>query len=252
MMTSTMLADDIPRELIVHGFGNVFSTGPLNTPIKLPHTFKHSLGVSAFYSCNAILNIHAGNDMFYYGEDKEIQIPFGCYEVDEIGAYLKEQIARNDSDNKKTQKETKFAFKLAANNNTLRCEIESSYITDFTKPNNIGNMLGFMPQILEPNKKYASDKEVEITKASTIFVETNITEGAYRNNAPCHSIYHIPVSVAPGYNLEDSRAQVRHFPIRVSEIRDVTIRLVDIRGELINISKDTRTIVCLEIKSEPW
>lgn len=245
-----MPANFIPREIIVEGFGNEFSTGPLDTPIVLRHDFNHSLGVSAFYGCNAILNIYPGNNKLYY-DNHVVTIPSGCYEVDEIGEFIKSDIERQSKQKGVTlTKRSEPDFKLTANNNTLKCEIKSIYTIDFTKADNIGAMLGFSPQKLKPNHVHVSNKDVEITKTSAIFVETNITEGAYRNNVPCHSIYHIPVSVAPGYNLEDNRIQVRHFPIRVSEIREIAIRLVDFNGDLINISNDTRTIVCLELKSE--
>lgn len=250
----------------VSGRGNILTSGPIYPPIKLNPNYQHLIGLVALYTCNTVRNIYPGNNKFYYNNN-EITIPSGCYEIDEINSYIKtamakaktekttdDDVAGSSSNNKENEKE----FELIANNNTLKCELESVYTIDFEKPGNIGSMLGFTPQKLLPTttttngrrRRYVSDKDVEIIKTSNIFVDTNITGGAFRNNAPCHTIFEFGLSVAPGYNLEKEPSQIIYFPINVSEIGNITIRLVDDEGVLVNFSEDTKTSVRLHLKTE--
>lgn len=234
----------------VHGQGNILSSGPIYPPIRLSSDYQHSLGLVGLYTCNTVQNIYPGNNKFYYNEN-EITIPSGCYEIDELNAYIQSEIKREKGIRKQTKETSNDdTFKLKPNNNTLKCEIESIYKIDFTKPGNIGSMLGFTSQILEPNKKHVSNKDIEIIKTSNIFVDTNITGGAYRNNLSCHSIFEFGLSVAPGYNLEKEPSQIIYFPINISEFDNITIRFVDNEGNLVPFSEDTYSSVRLHLKSE--
>lgn len=242
------------QTLTVYGRGNVLSTGPIYPPIQLSPNLQHHLGLVGIYTCNSVRNIYPGNNKFYYDKNKEITIPSGSYEIDEINTYLKSQINKISGSGAAADNKRKSNFELRPNLNTLKCEIDTIYRVDFTKPGNIGSMLGFTPQILEPSadKIHTSDKDVEIIKVSNIFVETNITSGAYRNNAPCHSIFEFGLSVEPGYNLEKEPSHIIYFPINTSEIKEVTIKFVDHNNQLVDFSEDTYSSVRLELKSKPW
>lgn len=242
----------------VIGYGNIISTDTIHPPIQLDPALRHSIGLVGLYTCNTVRNILIGNNKFYY-DNNVITIPTGCYEIDEINSYIKSEIKRQKraaaggGGGKKQNKETdgeSETFKLRPNNNTLKCEIESIYTIDFTKPDSIGSMLGFSPQILEPNKKHISDKDIEIINSSNIYLDTNITGGAYRNNVSCHYIFEFGLTVAPGYNLVEIPKKILYLPVTVREIREINIRLVDDRGFLVPFSNHSKTSVWLHLKSE--
>lgn len=243
----------------VYGRGSILSTGSIYPPIRLPKSHLHSLGLVSLYTCNTVQNIYPGFDRFYYS-NQVITIPHGCYEIDHLHSVLKEEIEyrhirstwADPTTAVKQVPSDKEIFSLKANSNTLKCEIESIYKIDFKSPRNIGSMLGFKPQILQPNIKHVSNKDIEIIKTTNIFVDTNITSGAYRNNSQCHSIFEFGLSVPPGFNLEKEPSQIIYFPVSVSEIDNITLRLVDHEGNLVQFSEDTYTSVRLHLKSEPW
>lgn len=236
----------------VHGPGSIISTGPIYPPIRLSSKYQHSLGLVSLNTCNTVRNIYAGQNKFYLSDNDVITIPSGTYEIDELNSYIQAEIDRNKRGRKKQTLDADSIFKLKPNNNTVRSEIQSIYAVDFTKPDNIGSMLGFTSKILEANKKHSSDKDVDIIKASNVFVDTNITSGAYRNNIPCHSIYEFGLSVGPGYTLEKVASPIIYFPITVSEFDNITIRFVDNEDKLIPFSPETSHNVRLHLKSEKW
>lgn len=230
------------RTLTVHGKGNVISSGSIYPPIKLDRNYQYSLGLVGLYTCNTVRNIFEGNNKIYYG-DKEIIIESGSYELDEINSYIQSKI---NSDPSKAE----AAFKLTANRNTLKCELFTLKTVDFSKPGSIGRMLGFGNRLLEPNKKHISFEDVDIISTSCIYIDTNITTGAYRNDKLCHSIFEFGLFVPPGYLLEKEPSHVIYFPLSVSEVDNITLKFVDYNNKLVNLSEDTYSSVRLELKRE--
>lgn len=220
------------RTLTLTGVGNVLSVNYF-PPLELNSNYDYCLALLGFYGTNSIRNLYPGNNKFYYG-DKVIIIPSGAYELDEISEYIKSKIDEG-------------AFELEANNNTLHCSIISSYPIDFKKPDNIGRMLGFSPQILESNVRHESDLNVQILKATNIHIESNITVGAYRNSALSHTIFEFDISVEPGFRLVKEPSTPVYLPINVNSIDNLTLKLVDQNGELVDFGIEPVTIR-LELK----
>lgn len=230
------------RTVTVHGRGNILSTGPIFPPIKLDQNYQYSLGLVGLYSCHAVRNIFEGNNKIYLNQ-KEITIDSGSYELDELNAYIQSKL---NSDPIVAESE----FKLSANNNTLKCEIKSIYKIDFSKSGSIGRMLGFGSRILEPNQKHTSLEDVDIISTPSIFIDTNITTGSYKNNSLCHSIFEFGLNVPPGFLLEKEPSHIIYFPLNVSEISNITLRFVDYKGNLVNLSEDTYSCVRLELRRD--
>ncbi|KYN40759.1 hypothetical protein ALC56_04837 [Trachymyrmex septentrionalis] len=172
---------------------------------------EYELGLTNFETYNAIPNVISTNNKFYFDtDDKIITIPEGSYE-------LKILILR-------------------ANENTMRSQIKCAYKINFTKPNNIGSLLGYSKsRVIQPNKWYASDKPVNIVNVTIIRIKCNITSGAYNNDKPGHTIHEFAVNVPPGYKLSDTPTHVIYLPVVARNVTDITIRIVDQNGQLINL-----------------
>src|SRR5204863_8282194 len=100
------------------------------------------LGLIELCTYNSIPNIETNkNDKFYYGENQEITIPEGSYEIEDIEKYLVSKLPKN------------VKFTLKPNNNTLKSELFCSEKIDFKKPNSINKLLGFKDTIYEANKQ---------------------------------------------------------------------------------------------------
>ncbi|KYN14531.1 hypothetical protein ALC57_13261 [Trachymyrmex cornetzi] len=108
---------------------------------------------------------------------------------------------------------------LRANENTMKSEIKYAYRVNFTKPNNIGSLLGYsQSRVIPPNKWYASDQPVNIMNITKIRIECNITSGAYNNDK---HIQYMNVKVPPGYKLSDTPTHVIYFLVFARNVTDI-------------------------------
>lgn len=161
-----------------------------------------------------------------------IQIPTGSYEVEDLYKYLK-----------KVLKIRNVELLLRANKNTLQCEIMCSQPIDFTKPNNIGSLLGFRhEQILEENIVHVSKLPADILKVNVIRVECSIIQGSYLNGQPSHSIHEFSPQVPPGYKIVEVPQHVIYFPVTVKNIHSISLSIVDQQNQLVDFRGETITV----------
>lgn len=225
--------------LTLQGIGNTLKATFIE-PIRLDLRYTHEIGLRGFYGCNSIRNIYGGHDTIHF-EDKKtsrfftVKIPHGTYEIEELNKVIGKVI------------DDKTAFRLKANNNTLKCEIKSIYTIDFSKEHSIGRMLGFKPVVLPPGKTHKSTLDVQIIKHTNVYVECNIIRGSYRNNLPGHILYGFNISVEPGFRQDSVPASPIYLEVNVDTIYNIELRLVNQRGELIDFG-DEAVSVQLEIR----
>lgn len=202
-------------------------------PIELMGSYV--CGLINFTTFNSIPNIDINNNLFHIG-DHIIEIPIGSYELEDIATYLKSTIQELDPN---------ANFLISANNNTLRTELTSSLSVDFSHPRSIGKLLGFNPCKIIPNdgsEKTLSNLPINITNLNTIRVECNIATGSYINNMSAHTIHEFSPDVPPGYKIIETPTNVIYFPINTRQINNLTIKVVDQEGELINFRGEKITL----------
>ncbi|KYN00597.1 hypothetical protein ALC62_08624 [Cyphomyrmex costatus] len=170
---------------------------------------EYDLGLTNFETYNTIPNVTSSNNEFHFDtNDITITIP---------------------------EESEESVLILRANENTMRSEIKCEYLVDFSKTNSIGSLLGFSTsRVLRPNKWHASDELVEIMNVNIIRVECNITSGEYNNDRPAHTIHEFAANVPPGYKLSVTPTHVIYLPVIARNITDITIRVVDQNGQLID------------------
>lgn len=193
---------------------------------------NYELGLTNFEVYNSIPNIDVGNNKFYFGGE-EFTIPTGCYEISDIRIYLQHEIGKKFSQD---------ILQITANHNTLHTHIKGTQEIDFSKPNTIGPLLGFKKGIIKKNIGQNSDSIADIIKINSILVECNITVGSFKNGKPVHIIYQFFPNVPPGFKIVQSPEHIIYLPISVESIRNITLKILDQNGKLINFQEETVTV----------
>lgn len=199
---------------------------------------NYELGLADFQTFHVIPNIDSTNNIFYYDTNKSVAIPKGSYELSSINKYLQREITRG------IKGDPEDAFLLRANNNTLKSEIRCKYSIDFSKPNNIGSILGFSTKnnYLKPNYWHESDIPVNIIKINILRIECNITSGAYSNGKSVHIIHEFFPNVEPGYKISETPSNVIYLPIIVRVIDRLTLRIVDQNNDIVDFGEEEITV----------
>lgn len=198
-------------------------------PIELKPELDYYLGLMNFSVYNSIPNVDKSNNMLYY-DDKELEIPVGSYELEDLDAYLKDHLGGKDK------------ISLTGNNNTLLCELKSKYLIDFTKPRNIGKLLGFKPTKLEANHLHSSTIQVDILRVATILIDCNLVSSSYINNRENHIIYSFANITPVGYRIIETPNSPIYLPVREKIIDNITVTVTDQFGNLINFRGEELTV----------
>lgn len=207
-------------------------TAEFNPPIFLDSNAEYVMGLTSFETFNTIANvIEDKNDVFRYG-GKDIKIPEGSYEIQEIINYINSKL-----DSKKQEHVI-----IKPNNNTLKTQIKSTKEIDFTVENSIGPLLGFDKKKLSANTLETSDHTINIINVNSLLIDCSITTGNYKNGVPAHVIHQFFPNVPPGYKIIECPLNVTYLPISVKTISKITLQILDQSGELVNFRKETITI----------
>lgn len=154
-----------------------------------------------------------------------IELPEGSFEFEDIRLMMKDRLSRRG-----------VAIKLRLDKSTMRCEISSSHRLDFTPADSIGRFLGFpdADTVLEANKLYKSKLPLNISGLNVVRVTCNIAVGSYSNGVEDHILYEFYPSVDPGYRILECPANVIYLPVNSQRIHEITLKVVDENGRLVN------------------
>ena len=201
--------------------------------VKLDGGVPYYIGLVDLEVFNSFPNVDSENNLLYVinhrNEEKKIVIPVGCYEISQLDEYLKSNLGEG-------------IISLSANLPTSQTVLFSKYEIDFTRPNTIGPLLGFSSKILAANMKHFSDLPVRITKVTSILVDCNLVNGSFYNGLSGHILHQFAATTPPGYKIVEVPANVIYLPVNTSVIDNITIKLTDQDGNLLNLRGETVTI----------
>lgn len=181
------------------------------------------IGLVGLSTYNSIPNIEKGiNDKFYFGDGKEITIPEGSYEIENLEEEIKKHVH----------------FRLNANNNTLQAEMKCEEDVHFDKDNTIASLLGFERKTYVKNKQHVSTNTINIIKVNSIKVECSIARGSYNNGREGHTIHEFYLTVEPGYKILVIPNPIIYLPVNVQRVSNISVQLRDQDGELVNFRNE--------------
>jgi hypothetical protein len=198
------------------------------------------MALLGFQTYHTVPNITDQNNVFRYKlQDKNTKkmvsktfiIPIGAYTIDHLGDII----------NNKLQDEG-LQFHLHGDISTQRAIFYSDTDIDFRSTNSIADLLGFKHEIYLKNEHHISEHLVTINKANIIRVLCNITIGNYVNGNPSHVIHEFFPGVAPSFKINETPSTVTYLPISVRTIHNITLRIVDQDGNLIDFREEPISI----------
>lgn len=209
--------------------------------LRLPKHKLYEVAMLDLTTYNSIPNIieNVNNKFYYYKSEQdkmngvinEISISTGAYEIDDINDYLQVEMGKDN-------------IKLKANNNLLRVELSSKYLIDFTKPFNVGSLLGFPPSsgILSPDTTHVGPQTVNIIKVNTIDITCNIADGSYKDGEKLHILHTFYPSVPPGFKIVERPHNLVYLPVNTSYISEIVVNVQDQDGNNIDFRGETITL----------
>lgn len=213
-------------------------TADFNPPIILDPNVEYVMGLTTFETFNSIPNVTKSNNQLKF-EDMLITVDEGSYELADLNTFINSKLTSKDHK----------PIKLTANNNTLKTKLKTSGKIDFNVQNSIAPLLGFhKTQEIARNSNVESPNTTNILKVNSLLIECNITSGNYNNGQPSHVIHQFFPSVPPGYKIIESPDHVIYLPINVNTLTNITLKIVDQDGDLVNFRGEAVTIA-LHLKS---
>lgn len=213
---------------------------PFFPPLNLDGDYE--LALTGLAAWNSIPNVTENNNLFYFSDGQVIEIPVGSYEIDDIWNYLRLQLksyhVRNPVPESMRGELGDEAIIIRGNHQTLRSEVICRYVIDFSKPKNIGSLLGFKNIILKPFKLYQSNDLVDIMQVEAIKVQCNIISGSYTNGQADHTLYEFYPSVSPGYRIIEIPRNAIYLPVNTRFIDYIELRICDQDNNLIDFRKE--------------
>lgn len=181
-------------------------------------------------------DVEESTDELSFDADKtlhHISIPIGSYEIADLEKYLQNQLYKKWKHLNIPQEKL---LTLRANPNSLRVEITSTVFDIFFPIGSLGSLLGFKMDMaaLKAGTIYESELPVKIFSVQSIRVNCNITSEAYYGDKATHTVYEFPVSVPPGFSIQELPRNIIYLKVRVSQIKDISIDIVDQNDEFVN------------------
>lgn len=225
----------------------------ISPPITLDDDGTYVLGLTDFISYFTIPNVNKSNNRFHYKKEQKdavqvVTLPEGSYEIQDINALINQLINAKEkhdtsTSTKKSDKYVNDLIVIKPNHNTMFCEIKSDkYVIDFTQIKSIGSLLGFDKKVLGKNETHISQHPINIINVNAIFIECNIVCNSFANGKSTHIIHMFYPTVPPGFKIVEHPTNVIYLPINTREIREITLKIVDQNGKLINFKKELITI----------
>ena len=216
-----------------------------DTKSKIKNTFSPPLigkgyevaliGLSTYYSYPNVDETNNTIILTGSGVKTIVQLPRGCYELDEINS----GVAKLMNWTEKTAKVV-----IGKNKITLRASLlikETGWSVTFPKENSLGSVLGFdSREYVYRKQPYISEKIVNILSVNSILVHCDMISGSMVDGVKSPVIFNYSPNVVPGSKIVGDPVKPIYLPVSKDVINELNIwvsdqdnRLLDLQGEKI-------------------
>ena len=216
-----------------------------DTKSKIKNTFSPPLigkgyevaliGLSTYYPYPNVDETNNTIILTGSGVKKIVQLPRGCYELDEINS----GVAKLMNWTEKTAKVV-----IGKNKITLRASLlikETGWSVTFPKENSLGSVLGFdSREYVYRKQPYISEKIVNILSVNSILVHCDMISGSMVDGVKSPVIFNYSPNVVPGSKIVGDPVKPIYLPVSKDVINELNIwvsdqdnRLLDLQGEKI-------------------
>lgn len=223
--------------ILVSGSDSIIKTKFLTT-LTLDGSKQYEMALVGLETYYSFPNIDKTNNHFRYSPDNgtswfSILIPEGCYEIQDISAYIN----RIMKDNRH------IPINIKPNNNTLRCIIAQSrnYFIDFTPPDSIRTVLGFERKVYRASY-FESENIVNIISINSLRVTSDIIGASYSNGSAKSIIYSFFPNVGPGFKIIQEPKNLVYLPITLYKIDRMETTLTDQNDKPVNLRGEELSI----------
>lgn len=207
------------------GFSSIL-TNYYFPPIELKG--KYVARLINFTVYNSIPNIDINNNYIKIG-NHVIRVPRGSYEISDLSDYIQRTVKKLNPS---------IVFELAPNINTQKTEMFSNQSIFFDEANNLSKLLGFKKRGYVANVKHESENVVDIMAVSQIKVTCDIITNSYNNSKLDQSLHTFPITVPPGFKINEIPRNSIYLPVTKNEISSITCRIEDQNGNLVDFSDE--------------
>ena len=160
---------------------------------------------------------------------KDIRLPRGCYELDEIYEGVMKQMGWTKSN---------APVVIGKNKITLRASllVKYSWAVEFPAKNSLGTVLGFDSR----KEPWISEKIVNILSVNSILIHCDMISGSMVDGVKSPVIYNYSPNVMPGSKIVGDPVKPIYLPVSKDVINELNIwvtdqenRLLDLQGEKI-------------------
>ena len=214
-------------------------------PLEFPASTPYEIALTSLESYYSFPNIDVSNNHVRISfDDKttwlDIRVPVGCYEITAINKTFQRCIMKET----KSKKEGEYIV-LAANPNTLRCEldiIKKRCYVNFDVEDSICTVLGFDKKEYGPGQRHEGEHIVNIMNVNSILVHCDIIESSRLNGVEAPIIYTFFPNASPGDKIVSVPRHLIYVPITLNVISCMTCWVTDQNGRDLNLQGEELTL----------
>jgi len=176
----------------------------------------------------------------------DIELPFGCYEIEDITQYICYKIHEDNEYYTKLDKNyICIDFNMNSDVSRMKCIINCNYKIDFTIENSLASLLGFKKEVYGKVglTGFVSPKNIDINSVNSIKVMCNIANGSFNNGLQSHSIYEFFPRERSGTKIVEAPTNLIYYKLNTDIINSININLVDQENNPIHNFNEKITVV---------